>query len=132
MYHPRSGGCVRMNKNYQLGISSCKISNRWSHDIDGGPLMVAGSKLCLKAVGNGLPPIISQDCSSQQSAWRYASNAKLQLTSIDEQGQLLCLHKPSHSLPIVTKKCKCLSDSQCKGNPQSQWFKLVPSNVHLN
>lgn len=41
MYHPCSGGCVRMNKNYQLEISSCKISNRWSHDKDEAPIRQA-------------------------------------------------------------------------------------------
>ncbi|KAL0541975.1 hypothetical protein IC582_022058 [Cucumis melo] len=129
MYHPLSGGCVRMNKKYQLGISSCKTSNRWSHEQDSAPIKLAGSILCLKAIGVGLPPILSQDCSSQQSIWRYASNAKLQLATVDEQGQALCLQRASHSHQIVTNKCLCTIDSQCQEDPQSQWFTLVPSNL---
>ncbi|XP_022145907.1 uncharacterized protein LOC111015255 [Momordica charantia] len=129
MYYPRSGDCVRMNKRYQLRSSSCKTSNRWVHNEDGAPIKLAGSKLCLKAIGDGLHPILSRDCLSQQSSWKYASNSKLQLASIDEQGQPLCLQRASHSLKIVTKKCTCLNDSKCEGNPENQWFKLIPSNV---
>uniref|UniRef100_A0A9I9DR56 Glycoside hydrolase family 5 domain-containing protein n=1 Tax=Cucumis melo TaxID=3656 RepID=A0A9I9DR56_CUCME len=131
MYHPLSGGCMRMNKKYQLGISSCKTSNRWSHEQDGAPIKLAGSILCLKAIGVGLPPILSQDCSSQQSIWKYGSNAKLQLATVDEQGQALCLQRASHSHQIVTNKCLCSNDSQCQEDPQSQWFTLVPSNLRL-
>ncbi|KAE8650476.1 glycosyl hydrolase 5 family protein [Cucumis sativus] len=132
MYHPLSGECVRMNKKYQLGVSSCKTSNRWSHEQDDTPIKLAGSILCLQAVGDGLPPILSKDCSSQQSAWKYASNAKLQLATVDEQGQALCLQRASHSHQILTNKCMCPNDSECQGDPQSQWFTLVPSNVHLS
>uniref|UniRef100_A0A0A0L6S7 Glycoside hydrolase family 5 domain-containing protein n=1 Tax=Cucumis sativus TaxID=3659 RepID=A0A0A0L6S7_CUCSA len=113
MYHPLSGECVRMNKKYQLGVSSCKTSNRWSHEQDDTPIKLAGSILCLQAVGDGLPPILSKDCSSQQSAWKYASNAKLQLATVDEQGQALCLQRASHSHQILTNKCICPNDSDC-------------------
>ena len=129
MYHPQSGECVRTNKKYQLRISSCKTSNRWSHDEDGDPIKLSGSILCLKALGDWLPPILSQDCSSKQSSWKYASNAKLQLATSDEQGLNLCLERAPHSLQIVTKKCMCPDDSQCQKDPESQWFKLVQSNV---
>lgn len=132
IYHPSSGECVRMNKKHQLTIGSCKTSNRWNHEEDDAPIRLAGSILCLKAVGDGLYPILSRDCSSRQSAWKYASSTKLQLATIDEQGQALCLQTPSRSRLIVTNKCTCLSDSQCQGDPQSQWFKLVPSNVFPN
>ena len=61
---------------------------------------------------------------------KNASNAKLQLATSDEQRLILCLQRASsHSLQIVTKKCMCRDDSQCQEDPQSQWFKLVQSNV---
>lgn len=129
MYHSLSGGCVRMNKKYQLRIGRCKMSNRWSHEKDGAPIKLARSILCLTVVGDGLPPILSKDCSSLQSTWKYASNTKLQLATIDGQGQALCLQRASHSHEIVTNKCMCTNDSQCQEDPQSQWFTLVPSNV---
>ncbi|XP_038874277.1 glycosyl hydrolase 5 family protein-like [Benincasa hispida] len=132
MYHSLSGECVRMDKKYQLRVSSCKTSNRWNHKEDGAPIKLVDSLLCLKALGEGLPPILSKDCSSQQSVWKYASNAKLQLATVDKQGQALCLQSVSHSHQIVTNKCMCLDDSQCQGDPQSQWFTLVFSNVNLN
>ncbi|XP_022969773.1 uncharacterized protein LOC111468874 [Cucurbita maxima] len=130
MYYPLTGECVLTNEKNQLALGGCSRSYRWSHEKDGAPMRSIGSKLCLKAVGDGQPPILNEDCSSQQSAWKYATDAKLQLASTNKQGQALCLQSDPTSGLIVTKSCMCLNDAECREDPQSQWFKLVPSNAY--
>lgn len=83
---------------------------------------------CLKSAGDGKPPLVSANCSADGSTWTVASRAKLQLaTKIG--GDNFCLEKDSDT-SIVVKKCICLKDEwNCMDDPQSQWFKLVPTNV---
>ncbi|KAI3407268.1 Mannan endo-1 [Psidium guajava] len=131
MYHPQSGRCIRPNNNHQIGATECRRWSRWSHDGDGGPIRLMGTPLCLEAVANGLPATLSNNCSSQQSAWRLISNSKLQVATMDVHGNRLCLDKKSNgSSVILTRKCICVDDdSGCLENPQSQWFKFVPTNT---
>ncbi|GAU19828.1 hypothetical protein TSUD_170540 [Trifolium subterraneum] len=55
----------------------------------------------------------------------------LHLSTLDGNGQNLCLQRESSTSPkIVTKKCICVDDNPtCLDDPQSQWFQLVTTNV---
>ncbi|XP_039166815.1 glycosyl hydrolase 5 family protein [Eucalyptus grandis] len=131
MYHPQSGLCIRANNNHEIGTAERQLWSRWSHYRDGGPIRLMGTPLCLQALGDGLPPALSNDCSSQRSAWRSISNSKLHVAATDEHGNRLCLEKKSNeSSVILTRKCICVDDdSGCMENPQGQWFKFVPTNT---
>ncbi|XP_010053198.2 glycosyl hydrolase 5 family protein [Eucalyptus grandis] len=131
MYHPQSGLCIRANNNHEIGTAECQHWSRWIHYRDGSPIRLMGTPLCLKALGDGLPPVLSNDCSSRRSAWRSISNSKLHVAATDERGNRLCLEKKSNeSSVILTRKCICVDDdSGCTENPQGQWFKFVPTNT---
>uniref|UniRef100_A0A5B7AH14 Putative endoglucanase E1-like n=1 Tax=Davidia involucrata TaxID=16924 RepID=A0A5B7AH14_DAVIN len=131
MYHPQSGHCIRVDKK-EMYASDCRTWSRWSYKGAGTPIRLMGTSWCLKAVGDGLPVILSIDCKSEQSRWEFASSSKFQIAARDEHGIHLCLEWnpiPTNSSNILTKKCLCSEDeSQCHENPQSQWFKLISSN----
>ncbi|XAR70241.1 Cellulase [Bertholletia excelsa] len=136
LYHPHSGQCVQVGRSIIYG-ADCWRWSRWSHEKDGGPISLAGGRMCLKALGDGLPVAVSRDCSGQQSMWSTISASKLHIATKDKQGKLLCLERnpDSNSPVILTKKCLCVGDdskdvSKCGDDPQRQWFKLVPSNRH--
>ncbi|KAK3434293.1 hypothetical protein EUGRSUZ_D01801 [Eucalyptus grandis] len=131
MYHPQSGLCIRANNNHEIGTAERQRWSRWSHYRDGGPIRLMGTPLCLQALGDGLPPALSNDCSSQRSAWRSISNSKLHVAATDEHGNRLCWEKKSNESSLVlTRKCICVDDdSGCMENPQGQWFKFVPTNT---
>ncbi|KAL5749990.1 hypothetical protein ACOSP7_024593 [Xanthoceras sorbifolium] len=131
LYHPESGNCVGANGKNKIYTSNSRRWSRWSHDGDGAPIRLMGSALCLKVAGDGLPPVLSSDCLSQQSAWKSVSNSKLHLAAKDQHGEYLCLDKISaKSSKILTRKCICIDDdSDCLENPQSQWFKFISTNV---
>lgn len=114
-------------------MGDCKSNSLWSYEGDGSPIRLMNSAKCLKAVGERLPPSLSEDCLSPQSSWKTVSMTGLHLATFDKDGDLLCLEKDSNSSKIVTSKCICISDddSSCLDNPQSQWFKLVSTNVQL-
>ncbi|GAV85091.1 Cellulase domain-containing protein, partial [Cephalotus follicularis] len=131
IFHPQSGSCVHAYNKTQIITRNCSTWSRWSHDGDGSPMVLIGSGLCLKVVGDGQAPILSRDCLSQQSAWKTVSMSKLHLAAKDEQGELLCLQKePFSSSRILTRRCICIQDdSGCLLNPQSQWFKYITTNI---
>ncbi|KAK2664175.1 hypothetical protein Ddye_002749 [Dipteronia dyeriana] len=83
LYHPESGKCIGANVKNEVFTSNSRRwwSRRWSQDGDGGPIRLMGSALCLKVVGDGLPPILSSDCLSQQSAWKSVSKSNLHLAA---------------------------------------------------
>ncbi|XP_039166814.1 glycosyl hydrolase 5 family protein-like [Eucalyptus grandis] len=95
------------------------------------PDQVDGHSSLPQALGDGLPPALSNDCSSQRSAWRSISNSKLHVAATDEHGNRLCWEKKSNESSLVlTRKCICVDDdSGCMENPQGQWFKFVPTNT---
>ncbi|XP_038907078.1 glycosyl hydrolase 5 family protein-like [Benincasa hispida] len=127
MLHPVSGQCVRSDNEGGIVLGDCLTPTRWSHSGDGSLLQLSEG-LCLKSVGDGKPPVVSADCSGDGSIWTVASKAKLQLAT-KSGGENFCLEKKSDS-KIVVKKCICLKDElNCFDDPQSQWFKLVPTNV---
>lgn len=129
MYHPQSGACVGEGMDGQIRAGNCKGLTRWTHNGHEGPLELKRTGLCLKAIGDGLPPILTPDCS--QTTWKPISASKLHLASKDHRGEYLCLHlEPPFAGNIVTKKCICVGDDPtCKDNPTSQWFKLVETNI---
>ncbi|XP_031272727.1 glycosyl hydrolase 5 family protein-like [Pistacia vera] len=132
MYHPLSGNPVHVNGKNELYVTNSSVWSRWSHDGNGTPIRLMDSAQCLKVVGDGLEPILSTDCSTQQSAWSEVSHSKLQLAAKDVNGDLLCLDKKSpDSSQILTTKCICIEDddSSCLDDPQSQWFKLSRTNI---
>ncbi|KAJ1401579.1 Ricin B-like lectin [Sesbania bispinosa] len=129
IYHPLSGQCVRVNKNNELELGNCEGQSRWLQE--GQQIKLVGNGTCIKAIGDGSPVHLSNDCESKRSSWKTLSASNLHLGTIDGQGENLCLQKESHKSPkIVTKKCICVGDDPaCLHNPQSQWFQLVTSNV---
>lgn len=112
-------------------MGDCKSNSLWSFEGDGSPIRLMNSAMCLKAVGEGLPPSLSEDCLSAQSSWKAVSRSGLHLASFAKDGELLCLEKDSNSTKIVTKKCICIGDDDpsCLDDPLNQWFRLVPTNV---
>ncbi|KAK7319585.1 hypothetical protein RJT34_04308 [Clitoria ternatea] len=130
MFHPLTGNCAHVNNSNEIVMGDCKSNSLWRYEGDGSPMRLKDSALCLKAIGEGLPPILSQDCLSSQSSWKAVSLTRLHLATFDKDGSLLCLEKESNSSKIVTRKCICVEDdSSCLDNPQSQWFKLISTNV---
>lgn len=88
--------------------------------------------MCIEASGEeGMPVRVSQECLGKHTSWRRVSESRLHLATIDKTGNRLCLEKDSNSSKIVSTKCICIQDdSACMDNPQTQWFQLVPTNVH--
>ncbi|CAK7335624.1 unnamed protein product [Dovyalis caffra] len=130
MYHPQTGSCIR-NKKKEIYASTCNGGwSKWIHDGNGAPIrLTENSSLCLKAVGDGVAPILSTDCLSPQSTWTSLSVSKLHLAAKDDGGEFLCLHMES-SKKIVTRKCICVwDDPNCKDDSTSQWFELALTNV---
>jgi hypothetical protein len=129
MYHPQSGACVGEGMDGQIRAGNCKGLTRWTHNGHEGPLELKRTGLCLKAIGDGLPPILTPDCS--QTTWKPISASKLHLASKDHKGEYLCIHlEPPFAGNIVTKKCICVGgDPTCKDSPTSQWFKLIETNI---
>ncbi|EEF51264.1 hydrolase, hydrolyzing O-glycosyl compounds, putative [Ricinus communis] len=147
MFHALSGSCIHTDGNKEIYATSCKAPRRWSdpagdvipmkwlHDGDGAPIRLKGTKLCLKALGEGLAPILSEDCSSPQSSWKFLSKTKLHLAATDENGEYLCLQKESpYTSKILTNACIFMNEEpECGKDPQkdpvTQWFKLVKTNL---
>ncbi|KAJ7968636.1 Endoglucanase [Quillaja saponaria] len=131
MFHPLTGQCVQANNKNELEVDDCgnQIS-QWSQDAN-SRIRLTGSSMCLKAVGEGLPPTLSNECTSQQTSWKSVSQSGLHLATSDGNGQQLCLDRESfNSSKIVTRKCICIQDDpKCLDDPQNQWFKLVSTNV---
>ncbi|KAF6162133.1 hypothetical protein GIB67_008262 [Kingdonia uniflora] len=129
MYHPLSGKCVMANENNTLEASDCLNRSKWSYTGDESPIWLMGTSLCLNVVGDGLPVIISSDCSSNQSTWRVVLDSKLHIAARDAQGRSLCLESnPFNSNIILTRECLCLNDDDSLCNespPQIQWFTLI-------
>ncbi|KAK7400461.1 hypothetical protein VNO78_11669 [Psophocarpus tetragonolobus] len=131
MFHPLTGYCAHVNNSKEVVMGDCKSNSLWTYEGDGTPIRLVESSKCLKAVGEGLPATLSDDCLSPESSWKAVSMTGLHLATSDKDGELLCLEKESNSTQIVTRKCICIrdDDSSCYDNPQSQWFKLVSTNV---
>ncbi|GAY39204.1 hypothetical protein CUMW_042570 [Citrus unshiu] len=93
IFHPLSGNCVNANARNELYASNRGPFSRWSYGGDGTPIRLMDRSLCLKVVGDGLPPMLSNDCQSKQSAWSLVSSSKLHLATKDDEhgGELLCL-----------------------------------------
>lgn len=74
--------------------------------------------------------MVSDDCLSQQSAWKYVSNSKLHLAALDgKREEYLC--RQFISSEILTSRCICIeADSECQENPENRWLKLISSNVN--
>ncbi|XP_004143963.2 glycosyl hydrolase 5 family protein [Cucumis sativus] len=127
MLHPVSGQCVKLDGKGGIELGDCETPTLWDHTGDGSPMKLWNGQ-CLKSAGDGKPPVVSAECSGDGSSWTVASKAKLQL-STKSGGENICLEKESDT-SIVVKKCICLKDEwNCFDDPQSQWFKLVPTNV---
>ncbi|TKY65121.1 hydrolyzing O-glycosyl compounds hydrolase [Spatholobus suberectus] len=129
IYHPLSGQCANVNKNHELELGDCESQSRWSQE--GQQIKLVGNGTCIKALGDGSPVSLSNDCKSKQSSWKTLSASNLHLGTVDGEGQNLCLERESPtSSRIVTKICICVDDNiACLDNPQSQWFQLVTTNV---
>ncbi|XP_050227071.1 glycosyl hydrolase 5 family protein-like [Mercurialis annua] len=135
MFHPQSGTCVYNNGAKELLTGKCKRSKRWSYAGDGSPIILEGTNLCIQAIGDGLPPILSKNCSNPLSSWTLLTTTKLHIATMDETGRYLCLQKESPlAKRVITSKCVLtLSTPECQRNqlqdPTMQWFKLTNTNV---
>ncbi|KAK6933827.1 Glycoside hydrolase, family 5 [Dillenia turbinata] len=120
LYHPQSGRCIHAKSN-NIYASDCWRPSQWDHDRDEAALRLIGTDLCLQVVGDGLPAVLSTDCSSNQSTWTFASSSRLHLAASDQEGRLLCLEMNStNPHTIMTNTCICLGDgSVCDRDPQS-------------
>ncbi|WJZ81921.1 hypothetical protein VitviT2T_001730 [Vitis vinifera] len=127
--HTESGFCVNVEGEDNVHGSSCRERSKWSHGGDGWPIRLVGGELCLKAVGDGVPVTLSTDCKSPRATWKLVSDSRLHVAAMDEQGNSLCLEATSSNYSsILTRRCACVkNEANC--DPQSQWFKLVPSNL---
>lgn len=135
MFHPQSGRCARLGRQ-GLDLSNCLQTSKWSYGGNGTPIRLTGTSRCLTTDGDGLPPILSDDCSSQRSRWESVSESKFHMAAQDGRGSYLCLdwNSSNSSAVLLTKKCLCLDNDlkdvpSCVQNPQNQWFKLVPTNT---
>ncbi|XP_022958497.1 uncharacterized protein LOC111459707 [Cucurbita moschata] len=133
MYHPQSGQCVRVKDmmSKEIYLNDCSNASHWSHRGDGTPIELEATGLCLKADGDGLRPLLSRDCLSNESSWTTISNSKLHLATLTRHGNGLCLEKDSsNSTRIVMGRCVCVGDdSNCLDDTRSQWFELVVTNT---
>lgn len=133
MFHPLTGRCIRADK-HEIHASDCRSMSKWSHVGDGTPIQLVGSSLCLRAVGDGLPVILSSSCYNEQATWRIVSSTKFQFANKDEHGTDLCLDwDPNYSSRVLTKKCICAEpgdDEGCLEDPQSQWFQLISTTAN--
>ncbi|KAJ4832363.1 hypothetical protein Tsubulata_002167 [Turnera subulata] len=129
LYHPLTGTCVRTNSKNRIYAGSCRAWSRWYHDADEAPIRLMYTNVCIKAVGDGLPPILSTECLIPQSSWKLTSNSSHHLAARDEKGEQLCLHMDPNN-EIVTRKCICVGDDpKCLDDPTTQWFQLALRNV---
>ncbi|XP_012087200.3 glycosyl hydrolase 5 family protein [Jatropha curcas] len=137
MFHPQSGSCVLSSSRREVYTESCSNNpSQWFYAGDGHPIRLKGTDLCIEAVGDGVRPILSENCHGPQSSWKLLSETKLHVGVFDQSsGQYLCLQKDSpYTSTIITTKCHfTLQDTNCLEDPQddptTQWFKLVTTNV---
>ncbi|XP_047971015.1 glycosyl hydrolase 5 family protein-like [Salvia hispanica] len=130
MFHPLSGKCVQIVHN-EMTLANCNYASRWNQHRDDSPLKLEGAAGCLSVPGDGVSPRVSRDYSSK---WKIVSSSGLHLAAQDRKGEYLCLEVNASDSRVVAKKCLCVGDDlsnfrTCADNPQSQWFKLVPTNV---
>ncbi|XP_058102111.1 glycosyl hydrolase 5 family protein-like [Magnolia sinica] len=130
LYHPLSGHCIEGSKDGNIQATDCQRRSKWIYNGNKTPIQLMGTDQCLRVAGNGLSPILSTNCSDDQSRWRMVSSSKLQIATMDAQGGFQCLEKSSsNSSTIITSQCLCLNESTCDENPETQWFNFVSSNL---
>ncbi|KAI3920215.1 hypothetical protein MKX01_017872 [Papaver californicum] len=138
IYHPLSGRCFLLVDNMNSSntqMSDCLNRSHWSYAGNQTPIKLMGSSKRLKVVGNGFPVTVSNDCSS---VWKVISDSNIRLAAIGTEGRSLCLdYNPSKSPLILSSICYCLcvsndESSKCNENPETQWFKLIQTNVEYS
>nr|XP_010916958.2 glycosyl hydrolase 5 family protein [Elaeis guineensis] len=130
IYHPHSGQCVSVDDDNNVVLSDCKNRKWWSYDGNRTAIWLAGSTHCLRVEGEGLSVLLSAECNDNQSFWGPVSSSWFQISGMDAQGRNLCLERnSSNSDSIWTKECLCSDNLGCSKNPQTQWFRFIPSNV---
>ncbi|XP_027774571.1 glycosyl hydrolase 5 family protein-like [Solanum pennellii] len=130
LFHPQSGKCLNVATNNVVEASSCIGASRWIYHGDGTSIRLTGTSSCLTTSKEGMPLTLSKDCTNnEKSRWQLASN--YQLSNVDENGKELCLDFDTNSSfnKVLVRKCVGL-DGKSIDNPQSQWFKLVSTNVY--
>ncbi|KMZ60197.1 hypothetical protein ZOSMA_5G00600 [Zostera marina] len=130
IYHPLTGKCIQVIENTIL-LMDCQGRTRWSHIGNAaGPIRLAETNLCIGFQGHGRPVSLTTDCNN---SWKAISGREFQIGFHDENlGKKTCLDGNSSldTSQIFAKKCMCLGGSVCSQNPQSQWFRLITSNVY--
>ncbi|WMV43964.1 hypothetical protein MTR67_037349 [Solanum verrucosum] len=130
LFHPQSGKCLNVATNNVVQASSCIGASRWIYHGDRTSIRLTGTSSCLTTSREGMPLTLSKDCNnSEKNRWKLASN--YHISNIDENGKELCLDfdTNSSSNKVLVRKCVGL-DGKSNDNPQSQWFKLVSTNVY--
>lgn len=112
-------------------MGDCRNRSRWSYGGNGTAILLMGSSLCLRVAGDGLPVVLSPECSDNQStSWTLVSSSGFHIAGMDAGGRQVCLQGSSgDSSTVGTIECLCPGDPNCSGNPQEQWFRFVASNV---
>ncbi|KAI3850536.1 hypothetical protein MKX03_003972 [Papaver bracteatum] len=131
IYHPLSGHCFTVDdkNSSSTQLSDCLNRSHWSYAGNQTQIKLTGTSKCLKVEGNGLPVTVSDDCSS---VWKVIADSNIRLATTDKEGRSLCLdYNPSISPLVLSNECLCADDesSNCKENPETQWFKLIETNV---
>ncbi|KAL3498923.1 hypothetical protein ACH5RR_041655 [Cinchona calisaya] len=91
MYHALRGKCARVDNNKEVHASECWEPSKWIHEGEGTPIRLKNTNLCLKAIGDGLPVALTNDCISQQSNWKLALNSLHKLASQGEKRDRIVL-----------------------------------------
>lgn len=131
IYHPLSGHCLLVDdkNSSNTQASDCLNRSHWSYAGNQTQVKLTGTSKCLKVEGNGLPVTVSDDCSS---VWKVIADSNIRLATTDKEGRSLCLdYDLSKSSVVLSNECLCADDesSNCKENPETQWFKLIETNV---
>lgn len=132
LYHPQSGECLKKSKTQnQVEAGGCSKASGWSQEGSQIKLKGQNEEYCVKASGAGQAVILTADCSNtNQTSWKAITESGMHWTTVDAQGNSLCLHKDANSSTILTNKCICAdTNPACLDNPQSQWFQFVSTNV---
>uniref|UniRef100_A0A7N0VII4 Glycoside hydrolase family 5 domain-containing protein n=1 Tax=Kalanchoe fedtschenkoi TaxID=63787 RepID=A0A7N0VII4_KALFE len=129
LYHPQTGRCGQVIGDDKVYQENCKQRSGWEHKGDGSPIRLRGTPMCLKAQGENLPVLVTEDCNDKMSRWSFLPPSELHIGTKDARGNDLCLEwQASDYYTFLTTK-KCVLDG--KVSSERQWFQLIPTNVDV-
>ncbi|KAH9309686.1 hypothetical protein KI387_037597, partial [Taxus chinensis] len=135
IYHPATGLCVESSMaNMNITLGSCNsVGSRWSYNTAvEGPIGLVGTPSCIATQGNGLPLILTENCSAPNNTmWSVVSSSNMQVATrgAGRDGERLVCLDGSSSPSILVKDCICVEDSKCSPHLQSR-EPVVQSHKH--